>query len=99
MNTYLICYDIPDDRDRTRVARLLERYGERVQYSVFEVHLGHTDQLTDLKDRLRDILDQSGGDADDGADVRFYRLTADALAGSHSLDGAAIGRRAAVVIL
>ena len=99
MSTYLICYDIADDRDRTRVARLLERYGERVQYSVFEVHLGHADQLTDIKDRLRDILDQSGGDEDGEADVRFYRLTADALAGSHSLDGAAIGRRAAVVIL
>lgn len=36
---YVVAYDIPDDRRRLRVARLLERYGERVQYSVFEMYL------------------------------------------------------------
>lgn len=34
---YLISYDIPDDKRRTKIAHLLEGYGERVQYSVFEV--------------------------------------------------------------
>jgi len=32
----VIAYDIPDDRRRTRVARLLQNYGQRVQRSVFE---------------------------------------------------------------
>lgn len=36
---YVVAYDIPDDGRRLKVARLLERYGERVQYSVFEMHL------------------------------------------------------------
>lgn len=37
MRRYLIAYDIPDDKRRTRLAKLLERYGDRVQYSVFVV--------------------------------------------------------------
>jgi len=34
---YLISYDIPDDKRRGKIAHLLEGYGERVQYSVFEI--------------------------------------------------------------
>ena len=93
MLTYLICYDIEDDRDRARVAKLLERCGQRVQYSVFEVHLARAEELDRLKDRLREIL------ADEAADVRFYRLTADAVAASHRLDGASIGQRDLVIIV
>ena len=33
---YVISYDIPCDRRRKKIANLLEGYGERVQYSVFE---------------------------------------------------------------
>ena len=36
---YVIAYDIPDDKRRSRVARILGGYGERVQYSVFECPL------------------------------------------------------------
>ncbi len=36
---YLICYDIEDDKHRNRLVKVLEQYGERVQYSVFEVQL------------------------------------------------------------
>lgn len=99
MNSYLICYDVTDDRDRNRVARLLERYGDRVQYSVFEVHLRRAEELTGIEGELREILAESEGGADGEADVRFYRLTVDALADSHNLDGSAVGNRAAVVIL
>lgn len=38
MNTshrYLVAYDIPDDRRRLRVAKVLSGFGDRVQYSVF----------------------------------------------------------------
>ena len=34
---YLIAYDIPDDKRRARVAKKLEEYGDRAQYSVFIV--------------------------------------------------------------
>lgn len=32
---YLIAYDVVDDRRRTRIAKILSGYGERLQYSVF----------------------------------------------------------------
>ena len=36
---FLLAYDVTDDRRRTRLAKLLERYGDRVQYSVFVVQI------------------------------------------------------------
>ncbi len=36
---YLVCYDIRDDARLRRVARLLEGYGDRLQYSVFRCRL------------------------------------------------------------
>lgn len=34
---FIIAYDIPSDARRTRVAKLLSSYGDRIQYSVFLV--------------------------------------------------------------
>jgi len=34
---FVISYDITDDKRRNKVAKCLENYGIRVQYSVFEV--------------------------------------------------------------
>lgn len=65
---YVISYDIPDDRCRSRVAHLLEGYGERVQYSVFEVWLTER-QLGDMKKRLAREVEESGS-------VRIYFLCA-----------------------
>lgn len=36
---YLVSYDIASDRLRNKVAKVLESYGQRVQYSVFECEL------------------------------------------------------------
>ena len=36
---YVVCYDVPDDKRRTRLAKCLDGYGDRVQYSVFEAVL------------------------------------------------------------
>lgn len=36
---YLICYDIASDRMRRQIVKILEGYGRRVQYSVFECEL------------------------------------------------------------
>jgi CRISPR-associated protein Cas2 len=36
---YLVCYDIENDKKRTRLVKILEKYGERVQFSVFEIQL------------------------------------------------------------
>lgn len=93
MLTYLVCYDIRDDRRRARLARLMEGYGERVQYSVFEVHLRQTQALEALKEQMQQILEP------DDSNVRFYRLTADGLVDSMSLAGEHLGRRDLVVIV
>ncbi|MBE7558147.1 CRISPR-associated endonuclease Cas2 [bacterium] len=36
---YVVCYDIANDKQRTRLARLLGEYGDRIQKSVFEFFL------------------------------------------------------------
>ncbi len=64
---YVVAYDIPDDRRRNRVARVLEGYGERVQYSVFECQLT-PDQFQKLWDELKRKVDE----AEDS--IRAYRL-------------------------
>ncbi len=35
----LVTYDIPETKRRTKLAKILLAYGERVQYSVFECNL------------------------------------------------------------
>lgn len=58
---YLICYDIADDRRRNRVANLLEGFGRRVQYSVFEAVLDRRlfDKLLSQLQALLDPADDS----------------------------------------
>ena len=52
---YSICYDISDDRRRTKISKILKDYGERVQYSVFEANL-EPDQLERLMNRAAKVL-------------------------------------------
>jgi CRISPR-associated protein Cas2 len=63
----VISYDIPDDKRRTKVSKLLQDYGERVQYSVFECRLRLQD-FQRLQERLKPLLVT----AED--DVRFFHL-------------------------
>lgn len=63
----VICYDIPNDRRRLRVARQLEGIGDRVQGSVFECWLS-SQALQQLKARLAGIIDP----AEDS--LRYYAL-------------------------
>jgi CRISPR-associated protein Cas2 len=65
---YLITYDIPCDRRRKKVSDLLEGYGERVQYSVFECVLTKV-KYEELRQRLRKKY-KEGEDS-----IRFYPLS------------------------
>jgi len=59
---YLISYDIPDDRRRARVFKLMRGWGERVQYSVFCCQLNPRERLElieALKTRMNDSEDQT----------------------------------------
>ncbi len=65
---YIVVYDIPSDKRRQKVASLLEGYGKRVQYSVFEC------VLTEVKyDELRQRLKKKIKPTEDN--VRFYPLS------------------------
>lgn len=35
----IICYDFSEDKERTKFAKILSKYGFRMQYSVFEFNL------------------------------------------------------------
>ncbi len=55
MNFYTIAYDITDDKRRREVAKCLENYGSRVQYSVFEV-LVSEEILKEIIEKLKRII-------------------------------------------
>jgi len=53
---YVICYDIADDRRRSRVAGALLDFGQRVQESVFVAHLDE-ELAARMKDRVEKLVD------------------------------------------
>jgi CRISPR-associated protein Cas2 len=53
---YTISYDIPDDKRRLKIAKILLDYGPRVQYSVFEAQLDAT-ALDRLRSRIKAVVD------------------------------------------
>ncbi len=63
----LVAYDIKADRRRNRIARTMEDYGSRVQYSVFECNLNGK-LLERMKNKLVSIID------DECDKVRIYKL-------------------------
>ncbi|MCK5800766.1 MAG: CRISPR-associated endonuclease Cas2 [Deltaproteobacteria bacterium] len=54
---YLICYDIRDDKRRNEIAKILEDFGVRVQFSVFECDLKEPAFLK-VRRRLVNMMDQ-----------------------------------------
>ncbi|QSB16762.1 CRISPR-associated endonuclease Cas2 [Natronosporangium hydrolyticum] len=55
---YLIAYDVSDDVRRTKVAKKLESYGDRVQYSVFIVDIRPA-KLLRLRAQLTELINES----------------------------------------
>lgn len=51
----LIAYDLPDDRRRTRLSKILGKYGDRLQFSVFVVDISPA-RLMRLKDEITAVL-------------------------------------------
>ncbi|MDF7663614.1 CRISPR-associated endonuclease Cas2 [Bifidobacterium sp. ESL0763] len=59
--SYLIAYDINNDKRRTHVAKTLQSYGERLQYSVFLVETRPA-KMFQLQQELEDLM-ASGQDS------------------------------------
>jgi CRISPR-associated protein Cas2 len=68
MLLYLVTYDISCNKRRKKVSDLLEGYGQRVQYSVFECVLS-PEKYAELRQRLRKRVK----DTEDS--IRFYPLS------------------------
>ncbi|NJN05072.1 MAG: CRISPR-associated endonuclease Cas2 [Leptolyngbyaceae cyanobacterium SL_1_1] len=71
----LVVYDIADNRRRTKLAKLLEGYGRRVQESVFECFLS----LEEMKGLHEKVMRRIQADEDN---VRFYWIPPGAVAKS-----------------
>lgn len=65
---YLVSYDISSDKRRGRIAKRLENYGKRIQYSVFECDI---DEKRFLK-LYAEMLKECEGMAD--GSVRIYYI-------------------------
>jgi CRISPR-associated protein Cas2 len=63
----VVCYDIPDDKRRTRVGKVLEGFGYRVQKSVFECEVS-----AELYERMKRKVQKIINPEEDG--VRYYQL-------------------------
>lgn len=53
--TYLICYDIAEDKRRDRAFKICKNYGTHLQFSVFECDLNGT-ELAGLQRELGEVI-------------------------------------------
>ena len=54
-HAYLVCYDVSDDRRRTRIYEVCRGFGERLQYSVFRCDMNRS-ELVQLESELWDVI-------------------------------------------
>jgi len=64
---YVVSYDISDDKRRKQLSDILEGYGIRVNYSLFEININEI-KLKNLLLKIYEIIDEK----DDS--VRFYHI-------------------------
>ncbi|OZG70343.1 CRISPR-associated endonuclease Cas2 [Hahella sp. CCB-MM4] len=81
-----------DDRSRDRVGRYLREYGERVQYSVYEIAVPDRQALTELYENLKTHLEE-------GDRLTLYRLCADCRAKSLTPSGEAVGCFPGIIVV
>ena len=67
ISLFLIIYDIVDNKKRSKVAKILEGFGARVQYSAFECRLT-TQQFKRMKKQLYDCTSNEDN-------LRIYELS------------------------
>jgi CRISPR-associated protein Cas2 len=63
----VVAYDIPEDKRRNKIHKILKSYGQWMQYSLFECDLTET-QYAKLRSRLSKLI-KSEQDS-----IRFYFL-------------------------
>jgi CRISPR-associated protein Cas2 len=66
----LVAYDIPDDKRRNKIFKIMKDYGKRVQYSVFECIL-EKKVFNEMINKINQIVDINNDS------VRIYYLCED----------------------
>jgi CRISPR-associated protein Cas2 len=89
---YVVVYDIPCDKRRKKIADLLEGYGKRVQYSVFECVLSQSKY-----DEMRQRLKKKVKIQEDS--VRFYPVSRHTLSQVETWGGIAVTQAPGSVII
>ena len=79
---YVIAYDIPDDKRRTKVHKILLGFGKWTQYSLFECFLSRK-ELVLLRSKLAEHLVEKQDS------VRFYPLCANCVRRVETVGGPA----------
>ncbi len=64
---FVVSYDITDNRKRKKIADILDEYGQRVQYSVYEITVP-SGEVRSLRSRLAKHLRKSTDT------IRYYSL-------------------------
>jgi CRISPR-associated protein Cas2 len=77
---YVIAYDIPDDKRRTKIHKILLGYGKWTQYSLFECFLTRK-ELVLLRSKLAEHLVAKEDS------VRFYPLCANCVSKVETVGG------------
>lgn len=63
----LVSYDISDDKRRNKAAKALKAFGDRVQFSVFEMNVNH-EEFQKMVRKLRPHINEKQDSA------RIYRI-------------------------
>ncbi|CAA6825538.1 MAG: Unknown protein [uncultured Sulfurovum sp.] len=74
----LLTYDISETKSRTKVATLLEGYGYRVNFSVFELDI-KKHKLQILLNEVKDLCAKNDS-------IRVYTFSADTIVNSYDLN-------------
>jgi len=70
MKKIVIMYDISDNRTRTRLFKLLKRYGEPVQLSIFEAIISEA-QFAEMRGEVTRLVGSDAGR------MRYYEICRD----------------------
>jgi CRISPR-associated protein Cas2 len=74
----LLTYDISSTKSRTKVATLLEGYGYRVNFSVFELDIKKY-KLNELLQTIQELCDKTDS-------IRVYAFNVDTISKSYDLN-------------
>ncbi len=88
---YVVAYDIPGDRRRSKVHQIITSFGKWTQYSLFECFLSRRDMIL-LQSKLGEYL------IDTQDSVRFYPLCASCASKVETVGGGPPTERAVYIV-